>query len=188
MQFKTYRLWPTQILTTTYQNNIDCMIDEILNLSRFPNNIIKSNYGGWHSETNLFKNPKFFELCNFIDNFCNASLGLNVKFHQMWACINKKYDHNVIHTHNAYQLSGVFYLKTSKDCGDIVFRDPRSGALHSPHFIYNTHKKNFVDQVFEYFTPKENLIILFPSFLEHFVLPNLSDQDRISISFDLTFY
>jgi hypothetical protein len=38
----------------------------------------------------------------------------------------------------------------------------------------------------EYFTPSEGQIILFPSYLEHFVLPNRSAGDRISMSFDLT--
>jgi len=29
------------------------------------------------------------------------------KFHQMWACINKKHDQNLIHSHtNNYNLSG----------------------------------------------------------------------------------
>src|SRR5258708_19259905 len=99
----------------------------------------------------------------------------------MWACINKKHDQNLIHSHtNNYNLSGVYYLNVPKDCGDIVFRDPRPGANQAPYRLFKD------DGDSEYFTPFEGLIILFPSYLEHFVLPNRSDGDRISMSFDLT--
>jgi uncharacterized protein (TIGR02466 family) len=33
-------------------------------------------------------------------------------------------------------------------------------------------------------SPKENNIVLFPSWLEHYVSDNESDEDRISISFN----
>ena len=33
--------------------------------------------------------------------------------------------------------------------------------------------------------PIEGLLILFPSYLEHFVEPSNADEDRISISFDV---
>ena len=33
--------------------------------------------------------------------------------------------------------------------------------------------------------PQEGLLVLFPSYIEHFVEPNQSSEDRISISFNL---
>jgi uncharacterized protein (TIGR02466 family) len=77
-------------------------------------------------------------------------------------------------------LSGVYYLTAPQDCGDIVFRDPRPGALGAPFRLF----KDDCDHAS--FTPFAGLMILFPSYLEHFVLPSRSDEDRISISFDLT--
>jgi uncharacterized protein (TIGR02466 family) len=77
-------------------------------------------------------------------------------------------------------LSGVYYLNVPRDSGEIVFRDPRPGANHAPYRLFKD------DGDSEAFMPTEGLVILFPSYLEHFVLPNRSDGDRISMSFNLT--
>ena len=37
------------------------------------------------------------------------------------------------------------------------------------------------------YSPKENLCLLFPSYLKHYVEPNLNKKDRISISFNYGF-
>ena len=35
------------------------------------------------------------------------------------------------------------------------------------------------------FEPKENILLLFPSWLQHNVLPHLGKEERVSISFNL---
>ncbi len=54
------------------------------------------------------------------------------------------------------------------------------GANQAPYRLFKD------DGDSEYFTPSTGLVLMFPSYLEHFVLPNRSDDDRISMSFDLT--
>ncbi len=174
-------LWPTHIMMTTPFIDTTPMINEIYKLAAAPNTIKKSNYGGWQSDVDLYNNPVFSPLCEHVKDVCCRVFDVKgVKFHQMWACINKKHDQNLIHSHsNAFNLSGVFYLQVPKESGDIVFRDPRPGAIHAPDRIFN-----YGDS--EYFIPFDNLVIMFPSYLEHFVLPNKNDEDRISMSFDIT--
>jgi uncharacterized protein (TIGR02466 family) len=174
-------LWPTHLMMTTLLVDPQPMIDEVYNLAQAPNEIKKSNYGGWQSETDLYINKAFQPICSHVADICSRVFNVKgTKFHQMWACINKKYDQNLIHSHsNAFNLSGVCYLKVPTDSGSIVFRDPRPGSIHAPDRLFN-----YGDS--EYFVPFDNMLILFPSYLEHFVLPNLNDEDRISVSFDIT--
>lgn len=174
-------LWPTHIMMTTLITDTTPIIDEIYKLASIPNTIKKSNYGGWQSDTNLYENEIFHPVCNHVADVCRRVFDVSgAKFHQMWACINKKYDQNLIHSHsNAFNLSGVFYPKVPLNSGSIVFRDPRPGSIHAPDRIFN-----YGDS--EYFVPFDNLVIMFPSYLEHFVLPNMSEEDRIAISFDIT--
>jgi uncharacterized protein (TIGR02466 family) len=175
-------LWPTVVMQSTYAENIEAMKKEIYRLTTIPTSIKKSNYGGWQSDIHLHENAVFEPLCTYIGAVCAQMFKVKgAKLHQMWACINRKHDQNLIHSHtNNYNLSGVYYLSVPEDSGEIVFRDPRPGANQAPYRLFKD------DGDSEYFTPFAGLLILFPSYLEHFVLPNRSDGDRVSMSFDLT--
>lgn len=175
-----HSLWPTTLLSTMYVADMTALQDEIYNLATVPNEIKKSNYGGWQSSSDLFKNPVCESLCNYISKIvCSTTNINNIKFHQMWASINKKNDFNTVHSHtNVFDLSGVYYVKVPVNSGNIVFRDPRQGQIHSNSKLYGSDSEQFM--------PFECMLLIFPSWLEHYVLPNLSDNDRISISFDIT--
>jgi uncharacterized protein (TIGR02466 family) len=176
-------LWPTVVLQSRFAENIDAMKSEVYRLNALPGATIKkSNYGGWQSEIRLHENPVFAPLCSQISAVCAHVFKVRgAALHQMWACINKRGDQNLIHSHtNNYNLSGVHYLNVPRDSGEIVFRDPRPGANQAPYRLFKD------DGDSEYFMPVDGLLLLFPSWLEHFVLPNRSDSDRISVSFDLT--
>jgi uncharacterized protein (TIGR02466 family) len=175
-------LWPTPIMQSRFPGNLEEMRKEVYRLNGIPNDVRKSNYGGWQSEVHLQDNPAFQPLCDALGKICAQVFKVKgAKIHQMWACINKKHDQNLIHSHtNNYNLSGVCYLSVPEDSGEIVFRDPRPGANQAPNRLFKD------DGDSEYFMPSDGLIMLFPSYLEHFVLQNRSDSDRISVSFDLT--
>ena len=176
-------LWPTVVLQARFAGGLDAMKAEVYRLNALPDGgIRKSNYGGWQSDVHLHENPVFAPLCGHVSATCARVFKVKgAAMHQMWACINKRNDQNLIHSHtNNFNLSGVHYLNVPPDSGAIVFRDPRPGANQAPYRLFQD------DGDSEYFTPSEGLTILFPSWLEHFVLPNQSDGDRISVSFDLT--
>jgi hypothetical protein len=75
------------------------------------------------------------------------------------------------------EISGVFYVKVPEgDSGRLVLVDPRTRVNMSEKRLRSL---NFpID-------PKEGTFVLFPSWLEHYVEPNKSDDIRISISFNL---
>ena len=100
-----------------------------------------------------------------------------------WFNINSTGCYNAAHHHNDGKtiFSGVYYVTVpNESCGVIAFNDPRGKNLEStPDFKYfNTPTNKTI-------TPEENMLYYFPSWLEHEVSGNYSNQNRISISFNL---
>ena len=141
----------------------------------------KSNRGGWQSELQK-PDGEFLPLVKEIDEFCkNINLGITETFiPQLWVNVNKKGDWNTIHQHGQYHLSGTYYVKVPKDSGRICFRDPRPAA------IANTFTNNRFDKgEFKNVNIVEGLLMIWPAYLDHFVEPSQTDEERISISFDI---
>ena len=78
-----------------------------------------------------------------------------------------------------YEISGGYYLQVPKDSGRIVFRDP--AALRNNRFINSF----VIGGEMKAYQPKEHDLMLWPAYLDHYVEPSKSDEDRIMISFDL---
>lgn len=162
------------------------MAKECLNYSLNNPSISKSNMGGYQSGdiSNLnwfqeFSNQLKEEVTRFENHTkCPKTKGL-----YSWLNINGKKDYNQVHAHPDGIVSGVFYVQAPKNCGKIVLQHPALPVLESywaPYYDEYT-KYNSASWTFE---PEENLLLLFPSWLMHLVEPNLSDEKRISISFN----
>tara|TARA_B100000287_G_C20601018_1_gene768079 strand:+ start:180 stop:788 length:609 start_codon:yes stop_codon:yes gene_type:complete len=159
----------------------------------------KSNVGGWQSKPIFVRTPYSSRLPkepNILSEFIieevvnyfttNRILKSGVAFHftNMWVNINKNGDYNLKHTHENSDLSGVFYLKVFKDCGNIVFDNPHSnvGEIRS----YSSK----LSQSFNLFSAlevdvKPGKFVIFPSSLVHKVQLSKSREDRISSSFNI---
>lgn len=159
--------------------------------------IKKSNRGGWQSDnvnTNLIKDLEFTKLLDELRigiNKVSSNIGIVPKLDiaNMWVNINKYGDYNAAHFHQGSILSGTFYVKTPENCGHIKFENPiaplMEACLHYWHFKEN-ELQCFPWLVSNITVPcKENMVVIFPSWLEHSVERNLNmDEDRISISFN----
>ena len=99
----------------------------------------------------------------------------------------QKYKHPLFHNphvHLGSFFSGAYYIKASEMT--LGFENPNKLTPYAWHY----HKKYFHDSA----TTAEtcfcetiaNRIYIFPCWLTHFVLPNRTKEDRISISFDVT--
>ena len=154
----------------------------ILGVKEKEKSVIKSNRGGWQSELYKPDNEMFKPLINEIKEFC-VHLPLNIKkvhIEQLWVNVNKKSDWNIIHQHGQYHLSGTYYVKVPKNSGHIVFRDPRPAAISNVFFVNRFDKGEF-----KRINLMEGLLAIWPAYLDHFVEPNQTDEERISISFDI---
>lgn len=84
------------------------------------------------------------------------------------------------HNHDNSFVSGVLYLKTHKDCGDISFRD-----FSSTMFNLTVQEYNIINSKEWSYEPKDGLLILFPSKVYHRVNKNKSGQTRNSLAFNV---
>lgn len=144
-----------------------------------------SNMGGWQSN-DIVGNPKeLTELNSLISDFsseiCQIMQIEPVKLYNSWVNINRYKDCNWPHTHDDAILSGVYYVKTSEDTGNIQFNNPNSisGNLR----INNYNKFNAPDW---WLPTTEGVLYVFPSWVRHGVQINMNkSEERVSISFNL---
>ena len=152
--------------------------------------ISKSNVKGWRSnDFNLNdKDPQNFIafILPVIENVMNDmnwdKEKQTAKISNMWAIINTGGSANLRHQHGNSTISGAYYVRAPINCGDIVFYDPRPAPVYSHP---NALNPNFLNAQVNGITPKEGSLILFPSYLDHSVNENQSNEERIVISFNI---
>ena len=181
---KTENYWATPIWSTEIEgvNNEDLVRFVLNEQKQSPEIVERSNKGGWQSRANLQTDIEMGGLCREISNVC-FSLWPNFRkmgIAQMWAAINKKNDWNIIHQHGQYEISGGYYLRVPENSGKIVFRDPAPQRIN-----YCPVYQLILGYDLLFNQPKEHDLVMWPSYLDHFVEPSKSDEDRIMISFDL---
>jgi uncharacterized protein (TIGR02466 family) len=99
-----------------------------------------------------------------------------------WANINPPGHSHMVHTHPNNFLSGVYYLKAPENSGDIEFLDPRQQAL----VLQPKVKEQTINNAWKHrITPKEGQLLIFHSWFQHQVQENLSEEERVSISFNI---
>ena len=167
----------------------DDLIDYVYELKKQdPNGHIISNRGGWQSKgfnlnfdggiihTTILEVLKSF---SFIKNTTNMVTSA-------WVNVNSPGSYNVRHSHPESHLSGVMWVKCPKDSGKIEFVNPTSFQSYTEIEAYiDKFKEKTLVYPSYWFTPMEGRMIVFPSHLEHEVNQNKSNEDRISISFNI---
>lgn len=100
-----------------------------------------------------------------------------------WVNVNNRGDYNIRHHHlsTKFLFSGVYYVKVPENSGRFRIYDPR-GAWVKGFQDWKYYNNNYECYHIE---PKEGLLMLFPCWMEHDVEPSDSDEERISISFNL---
>lgn len=149
-----------------------------------------SNRDGWQSNNLVFPNvlnDTAQIICNAAQSYFENIKGkkeYNTFLDNMWINISPKGAYNIPHVHPNTFLSGVLYIKTPPNCGRIWF-------IHPSECVEYDWKKEYWE-VFnsdnapiQYMTVQPKRLYLFPSWLKHGVEQNKSEEDRISISFNI---
>ncbi len=153
--------------------------------------ISKSNIKGWHSKDfNMQENePKNFikfilpAIEQVINDMNWEKQKQSININNMWAIINTGGSANLRHQHGNSTISGAYYVRAPKNSGDIVFYDPRPAPVYTYPKALNP---NLLNAQVNGINPKEGALVLFPSYLDHSVNENLSNEERIVISFNIT--
>ena len=109
---------------------------------------------------------------------------------QGWANVNRLGDYHDPHNHPYAYLSGTYYVRVPDSRAQLRNRaDVRPGCItfYDPRGAVNMTAIKGDPQIEPEFTvsPKPGMVLLWPAFVMHYVHPNLSDEPRISISFNL---
>ena len=187
-------LFPTPVWTLqldNYKNVNEQMYDYIKSeQSKDQAGINKSNVKGWHSKDFNLNEDEPQKFISFIlPAIEQVMIDMNwekqkqtAKINNMWAIINTGGAANLRHQHGNSTISGAYYVRAPKNSGDIVFYDPRPAPVYSHPNVTNP---NLLNAQVNGVSPKEGALVLFPSFLDHSVNENLSNNERIVISFNI---
>ena len=156
-----------------------------------PKGTKKSNLGGWQSDdisksNNIIVGEVFGSIINYFDSNNILVKDSSLKVTNIWVNINRKGNSNIKHNHPGADLSGVFWIKSPENCGMLNFQSPYTYNGCKTLLTMNPEIKNkFAAWELIKYPPKEGDICIFPAFFEHWVEENQSDEDRISVSFNV---
>ena len=182
------QFFPTNFYGKDIQLNNQELAQHIINWSQQDQGVKKTNVTGWHSQTDMHTKPEYKSLVDelfiFIKEIWKEEwLDRAPVLGNMWANINYKDGYNKPHVHPNTLFSGVYYIKTSPNCGQLICTDPRPGIQTvMPTRIKGKPPKDLWREV--HLDPIEGRIIIFPAWLWHSVEPNQSNDIRVSVSFN----
>lgn len=185
--FKVHEFWPTPI----YENHIPVKSEWINFAENCKYERMFSQNGDYTVDKYILnsildlKKELLFHINLFAEKYLKV---INVEFYFLNSWIVKHYpkDWAQAHYHSNSLLSGVYYLKTEKNSGDINFKKKYNEQKIFPTSItpdyseYNyTNSENFK------FSAKNGNLIIFPSTLMHEVTKNESNNIRYSLAFNV---
>lgn len=186
---KIIQLFPISV----YTSNIEINEDDKKNIIGEDYERMFSGNGDYTKNKYLLHDTRYKnlkeEIHNHLEVYTKKYLTVkdNVKFYMQnsWAVRHQNGDWGQSHIHGNSLLSGVCYLKTKKDSGDIVFHKPNgyTNLFHSSTAILFDEFDNHNCEVYK-ITPEDGDILIFPSHLLHEIKKNISDIDRYSLAFN----
>lgn len=155
-----------------------------------PNTVAFSNNGCWRSE---FKYKDISWLMQGMTELLNVAMDYYKKSDPTfiekskrymkpevtyWTNVNEPGSKNVLHNHDLHHFVACYYLQ-SEDTGSLVFSNPAN-------LMENCHPDSpFVSQMA--YPPKTGDLLLWPGWMPHETEVNYSNQQRISIAFNIRF-
>ena len=151
-----------------------------------PVGTVISNIKGWQSQgiyQDTLITDSLYKIFNkTIRNLFNSDL----KIVNHWININGPNSSNAIHAHPECDLAGVYYIDVPENSGHIMFENPQNFVITNQLETFtNESREQHNQHLVKYIKPVKGLLLIFPAHLRHGVLPNDSNEDRISVSFNI---
>jgi len=105
--------------------------------------------------------------------------GLKYTVANSWMTLTQKGEYAHMHAHGGSDISGVYYYQTTGTDGSIYFQSPNK-LMHCSEVFRFYGEGDRINA-----PPRIGTILLFPSFMDHGVMTNTEDSDRVSISFNI---
>ena len=163
------------------------VVDYLYDLKKHDSKTDKiSNIGGWQ-KNHLEKLPElstvssaiFKQFEQFIIKELLPVTELKVYLGNMFCNINPPGSYHLPHIHDAH-FTGVNYLQTPEECGRLVVQNPQQDptTAEMTKYFAGIRLENKIQ-------PIAGTGYFFPSHLVHYVEENLSQEDRISLSYNI---
>jgi len=130
------------------------------------------NYTGFEDNVIDFDTmPETKKLFDILENIVQTEFKgkdelVDIVLDNYWAHIHKPYESTALHNHFPCNFSFVYYVKVPENAGQFYF------SL--------TGRASLIENI--YIQPEEGAMMFFPSWIDHAVNKNLSNDYRISIS------
>jgi len=183
--------FPTPIYIKELPNAVQLnqyLEQKIIQWSQQNKGVSKTNAGGWHSGTDMNKREEYNVLTEELfkmqeEIYQKEHLSLKPALGNMWANINYPGCYNRPHLHPNALFSGVYWIKTPVQSGNLMLYDPRPGAQMT---MPNRKEGKLSPELWRevHYEPVAGRCIMFPAWLWHEVKPNESNDTRISVSFN----
>lgn len=160
----------------------------------------RSNALGWHSDTEMLQwgGKPAIVLAHKVMEIATSHTsdrgkqGESHRFQlsmEMWANVSPPGASNHVHAHPNAFWSAVFFVADggAKDDGHLVLLDPRfpmAQMYNSDLFVVDEHRQ--AQDTAHRIRPQPGKLVLFPSWLLHYVEPHAGTGDRISIAMNIT--
>lgn len=163
IEFITNEEWysPHQISDPSFSENILEKL-EMKHLSAE----IKNNIGKYLNDIQFYNSQNYHGVANYSIN-------------SSWFSKYEYGEYAPLHTHAHHEIAGVYYHKVEESHGNFYFECPTSQMQSSFIFNHMSHTTRI--------TPSPGLLLLFPGYLYHGVYANRTQNERISISFNVSF-
>ncbi len=153
----------------------------------------RSNVGGWHSRPDFLTRPEpavaalttwvTWAVSRMVDATAGPCRFTGTLSLSAWATICRAGAYHAPHSHPDHAWSGVYYVDAGAPTPDrplggvLEFLDPRAGveAVTAPGDPYGEAVR---------IRPAAGLLVVFPSWLYHWVHPYTGDSPRIAVSFN----
>ena len=131
-----------------------------------------SNVRAWHSDWHTHKlNPKFQQFCDMVSDQCTLvgekyySGNYKYDVETMWAMMYEFGEHTVKHVHFPNTFAASYYIEVGSKSSPIIFENDMIGGDRSLTI-----------------QPKNGMLLIWPAFIPHMVLPTESKRMAISLN------
>jgi len=178
-----------------YVNNITLTESEIDFIKSQPLIIMDNKSASYTKNKKLLHEEKLNrlkeEVLQHVHNYAKEVYKIDlsrIEFYITTSWCNKftKGDYGLPHRHRNSIFSGVFYIDTTEDCGELVLQS-HCEMRPSPAFEFDFTEWNIFNSASWAIPPKANTIVMFPSLLSHYINANNTETERYSVAFNIFF-
>ena len=154
----------------------------------------ENGYPGYTSYASLtdlpWRFPIFAEVVKALDKHVAAFVedlefdldGRELKLEDIWINILPEGGLHTSHIHPHSVISGTTYVKVPEGASAIKYEDPRSAMMMAAPVRRKDARREL--RTFAYVAPEPGDVLLWESWLRHEVPMNMSEDERISVSFN----